>query len=329
MVAPAATVVGLAGFVALLVTATPGFGDALTGIDARWIVAAVALEAASKASFVVVFRAFFDRLEARDARALAWSSLASAALLPAGGVGGAAVGSLLARTTGAPTAWVLRRFSGLFFLTSAVNVLAVLTAGLLLLAGAPGPHDFARSVLPMLVAATATLGVVSLAALVRRRRATRGWIVSILDGIRDAQRAARRPSPRLLGALGYLAFDIAVLATTLAAVGEHVPAAGLVLAYLIGYLGGAVPLPGGAGALDAGLVGGLVLYGADPSHATAAVLAYHAIALWVPSLGGLYGFVRLRPRLRAARAAHWPAAAVDRSPAPYDSPNVNLEGQPA
>jgi uncharacterized membrane protein YbhN (UPF0104 family) len=78
-------------------------------------------------------------------------------------------------------------------------------------------------------------------------------------------------------------------------VSANVPA--LALAYTIGYLANAVPIPGGIGAVDAGLAGALVLYGIPATHAAAAVLIYHAIALWIPGLGGLYAYARLRPRL--------------------------------
>ena len=54
-------------------------------------------------------------------------------------------------------------------------------------------------------------------------------------------------------------------------------------------------MPGGIGALDGGLTAALVLYGADPASAAAAVLAYHAIVLWIPTLLGTIAFLRLRP----------------------------------
>jgi uncharacterized membrane protein YbhN (UPF0104 family) len=72
------------------------------------------------------------------------------------------------------------------------------------------------------------------------------------------------------------------------------------LGYSIGYLANALPVPGGFGVLDAGLVATLLLYGASPTNAAAAVLVYHAIAFWIPSLGGLLAYTRLRPRLLAS-----------------------------
>ena len=67
--------------------------------------------------------------------------------------------------------------------------------------------------------------------------------------------ALRRPSPRFLGAIGYLIFDIAVLWATFAALGNNPPLAPLTLGYIMGYLANLVPVPGGVGVLDGGLIG--------------------------------------------------------------------------
>jgi uncharacterized membrane protein YbhN (UPF0104 family) len=141
------------------------------------------------------------------------------------------------------------------------------------------------------------------------------WLDDIGVGIPSARVALTRPSWRLLGGFGYLLFDIGVLWTTFAATGVRPPVAPLVLAYLIGYLANSTPIPGGIGVLDAGLVGALALYRLPVAHAAAAVLVYHAIAFWLPALGGMVGYARLRPRLGEPTAAalaltHRPRAAA-------------------
>jgi uncharacterized membrane protein YbhN (UPF0104 family) len=274
---------------------------AISEMSPLWIAAAVALELASCVSFVIIFRLFFDRVGARDARALAWTEMASGALLPGGGAGGYAIGGWLIHLTGAPTRWIVRRSGGLFFLTSAVNSAAVIVAGLALLAGAAGPHDFARAVLPALLAGAATLIVLALP-WIASRRTVPVWFDGVIVGIRDAQRTARDPSWRLVAALGYPSFDMAVLWVAFSAVGASPPLPGLVLGYSIGYLANTLPIPGGIGVLDAGLSGALLLYGAAPDHVVAAVLVYHAIAFWIPSSGGLIAYARLRRRLTDPRA---------------------------
>jgi len=69
------------------------------------------------------------------------------------------------------------------------------------------------------------------------------------------------------------------------------------LGYLIGQLGGLLPIPGGIGGIDGGLIGTLIVFGADASSATAAVLAYRIILFWIPLAMGGVAFVSLQRSL--------------------------------
>jgi uncharacterized protein (TIRG00374 family) len=89
-----------------------------------------------------------------------------------------------------------------------------------------------------------------------------------------------------------------VLWATFHAFGLAPPLAIVWIGYLIGELGGLIPVPGGIGGIDAGLVGTFVLYGVPITFAASAVIAYRAIALWVPALLGAAAFVLLRRTLR-------------------------------
>jgi uncharacterized membrane protein YbhN (UPF0104 family) len=318
-VVPQLATLGLLAALALtLLAAVPGLRGVarqIGQISPIWLGLAVLLELASDVSFVVLFRRFFDRLPGRDARALAWTEQATGALLPGGGAGGLAIGGWLIHLAGAPTDWIVRRSGGLFFLTSAVNAATVIAAGLALILGASGPHDFARAGLPTLLVGAITLVVVALPTAIRSRPRTPSWIRAISAGVQDAEETTfRRPNWRLAGALGYLWFDIAVLWLVLRGLGAAPSVPALILAYTIGYIANTLPIPGGIGVLDAGLAGALALYGVAPAHAAAAVLVYHAIALWVPGLGGLIGYLRVRPRLvgrdvpLAERPAVWKEA---------------------
>ena len=294
-----ATVALLVALGISLLLSVPGLRpvvNTIESINPAWVALAIALELASCISFVIVFRLFFDRVRGRDARALAWTSMASGALLPGGGVGGYAIGGWLVHLTGAPTRWIVRRSSGLFFFTTGINSIAVITAGLLLVAGVPGPHDFARAALPVILAGAATAVVLALP-IIGRRRGASGRLEALIVGISDAWRVLLHPNWRLLGAVGYLGFDIAVLWVAFTAVGAPPSVPSLILGYTIGYLANSAPVPGGIGVLDAGLAGALLLYGAAPGHVVVAVLVYHAIAFWIPSLGGVIAYARLRPRL--------------------------------
>ena len=101
----------------------------------------------------------------------------------------------------------------------------------------------------------------------------------------------------MLGALAYLGCDIAALGAAFAASGRPLGIAPLTLGYLLGYLANLIPIPGGFGVLEGGLAGALIAYGASATQAAAAVIVYHAIAFWIPSLGGLAAYALLRRRL--------------------------------
>lgn len=75
----------------------------------------------------------------------------------------------------------------------------------------------------------------------------------------------------------------------------------VLMAYIIGALGGSVPLPAAAGAIG-GIAGMLILYGVGHDAALAAVLLHQAIALLVPLAGGGIAYAILRHRLRPSRA---------------------------
>jgi uncharacterized membrane protein YbhN (UPF0104 family) len=277
-----------------------GVGSQITHMRLGWIGVAAVLELASCLSFVVIFRLFFDGLPAGAARELAWAEEGSGALLPGGGVGALAIGGWLLRRAGMSTRSIIDRSSALFFLTSAVNVAALLCAGAWLVVepGSHGSFDLVRAGLPVAGGVAATLAVLAIPRVVARpsRRSWPSWLIDLAAGITRARGSVRRPSWRLLGALGYLGFDIAALWAAFAAAGRPVGAAPLVLGYLIGYLANLIPVPGGFGVLEGGLAGCLIAYGAPPTQAAAAVIVYHAIAFWIPSLGGLAGFALLRRR---------------------------------
>jgi uncharacterized protein (TIRG00374 family) len=74
----------------------------------------------------------------------------------------------------------------------------------------------------------------------------------------------------------------------------------VLLGYLIGQLGGLLPIPGGVGGIDGGLIGTLVVYGAPAAATAAAVLAYRIILFWLPLLSGAVAFALLRRALTQA-----------------------------
>ncbi len=265
-----------------------------------WLCLALAFEVASCLGYVAVVRLVLHRGPPRPMRWLAWAELAFGAVVPAGGAGGLAVGVWAMRAWGLPWSRVANRSAVIFLLTSAVNVIVLAVAGFGVTFGIGTTKGFLYGLIPAVAATVVFVFFLLLPRIIdlvpprgRTRkihsalRPTAGWIV-------DTEDLLVTPHWRLLGAFGFLLFDIAVLWACLRAVGSSPPVLGLVVAYQIGYLSNLIPIPGGVGVLDGGLVAALVLYGIPAAPAAAAVVLYPAIALWVPVLGGTYGFIRLR-----------------------------------
>ena len=129
------------GSLLLAVPPLHGVARQIEHMHLGWVVAAAGLELASCLGFVVIFRLFFDELPAGPARELAWTEEGSGALLPGGGVGALAIGGWLLRRAGMSTRSVIDRSSALFFLTSAVNVAALVGGAALFAVSRPDGAD--------------------------------------------------------------------------------------------------------------------------------------------------------------------------------------------
>jgi len=306
--------------VVVVVALLPGLGE-LRALLARaqpgWLALGALLKVLSGLGYVAVFRMVFcRRMRWRVALQIGMSELGANALFPTGGAGGLALGAWALRRGGMSVELIARRTVAFFLLTSVPNVLAVIVVGAGLAVGVfPGESHWALTILPAaaaIFAIAATLLAGRLAAGLQRRleaddrsagsrrvRAVWGTARAVADGVDEAVALLREGNLLLVGGLvAYLAFDVMILWAGFQAFGVTVPLAIVWMAYLIGELGGLIPVPGGIGGVDAGLVGMLVLYGVRLAPATAAVLAYRAIALWVPAVLGSIAFVALRRTLR-------------------------------
>ena len=112
--------------------------------------------------------------------------------------------------------------------------------------------------------------------------------------VRDALGFVRGGDARLLGAPAWWAFDAAVLWATFHALGEPPALAVLAFAYFAGQVGNTIPLPG---AVSGGMVGTLLAFGVAPDLALSSVLAYRAVAIWLPAPLGLAALGALRSRV--------------------------------
>jgi uncharacterized membrane protein YbhN (UPF0104 family) len=290
-------IVGAISVGLLLWVAPPGeVFEQISRMNLTWAIVAVALELGSCLSYVIVFRHFFPEPPAESSRRVAWIAMGAGAVLPGGNISSAAATGVLLHRDGVGTRRLVGQCAALLCLLTGFGFLVNGAAGALLLAGVPdGPLDLSHAGIPILVSVV-VLGTATLVVLATRRfgartpRAVRG----IAAGLEGAWEAIRNPSWRLLGAAGFLCLDMAALWAACAATGHQLGFLAVSIAYCIGYLATAVPMPAGLGVLDSGLAGALVLYGLPATASVGAVLVYHAIAIWVPGLGALIAWVSTR-----------------------------------
>jgi uncharacterized membrane protein YbhN (UPF0104 family) len=307
--------------VVAVVVLAPGLAslrERFAGAEAGWLVVAAGLQVLSCASYVLVFRGVFcQRMSWRTSTEIGLSELAANSILSVGGAGGLALGAWILRRGGVAVGHIARRTVAFFLLTSLANVGFLILGGIALatgaLSGAPSvPYGIVPALGGVLLISLA-LGARStadrLAQRTQRDRVARVFRV-VGEGVDEALALLRAHEPLIiLGAAGYMLFDVAMLGVCFAAFGNDVPPVGvLLLAYIIGQLGSLIPLPGGIGGVDGALIGTLVIYGVDVTDAAVAVIAYRGLLLSIPALLGLPALAVLRRRLQTE--AHDIAACV-------------------
>jgi uncharacterized membrane protein YbhN (UPF0104 family) len=251
----------------------------------------------------------------RTAYQIGMAEQAANSLLPAGGAGGLALGAWALHRVGMSADHIARRTVAFFVLTSLANVGTVAVFAAAFAVGILG-----SDVQPSFTYAWGGAALLAIAITLslpawyerwrsrrsplplasgRLRRAGRQVVDALGEGTADSVvLLRRRPVGVLAGSFGYMAFDIAALGFCFEGLG-HSPGFGvLVFGYLIGQLGGLLPLPGGIGGTEGGLIGVFAVYQVPLAKAAAAVLAYRALQLWIPAALGSVAFVRLRKTLR-------------------------------
>jgi uncharacterized membrane protein YbhN (UPF0104 family) len=176
----------------------------------------------------------------------------------------------------------------------------------------PGPAPFALTVLPAAFAGCVVafaLGLAGLPGDLERR--IRRWARSLrfpprmrnaiavapamgAEGVRGALTLMGARPISVVGAVAWWGFDIAVLWAAFEAFGEAPNAAVITVSYFVGMLANTLPLPGGIGGVEGGMIGALIGFGVAPGLAIVAVLSYRAIAFWLPTIPGVLAFLGLR-----------------------------------
>ena len=280
LVVGGAAVVLVVGLVVLLpaIASLPDVWHRIAHGDAWWLGLALALEILSFSGHIILFRAVSlddrGRIGMRASTEITLAGHMATRVFASGGAGGVALTAWALRKAGLGARDVASRMTTFLVLLYLVYMAALFFGGLGLATGAiPGGGSFAITVVPAIFAFVVVATIAS-SQLVRPGESRfRRWVVPIGDGIRHARRLVRSGNPGLLGAFLWWGFDIAVLWACFHAFGDSPQLGVLVVAYFVGMLANTLPLPGGVGGVDGGMVGALAAFGTDPGLAIVAVLA--------------------------------------------------------
>ena len=315
-------VVTLTVFIAAVLPQIAGFGDTIKRIregDKSWLALGVFFEALSIGSYVAVFRTVFScegvQIDWRESYQITMAGLVATKLFAAAGAGGVALTAWALRASGLRGRTVARRLATFEILLYSVYMACLAIFGLGLATGLfAGEAPTGITVIPAAFGA----GVILLALLFRfipddmshllgrlsggshrRRKLLEGISTiptTIHDGVVGALQIVRRPRIGLLGAVGYWAFDIACLWAAFHAYGGAPPVAVVVMAYFVGTLANVIPIPGGVGGVEGGMIGSFIAFGVDGSTAVLAVLSYRA------TVPGALAYFQLRKTVGEWRA---------------------------
>jgi uncharacterized protein (TIRG00374 family) len=323
-------VVSAVAFLYFVLPRIAGLGktwDRIKEGDPAWIAACLVFEALSFGGYIVLFRAVFVRGESRinwrESYQITMAGLAATRLFAAAGAGGVVLTAWALRRSGMDRRLVACRMIAFMSLLYAVYAFTLVLDGIGLRVGLfEGSAPFALTVLPAIFAACAIAIWLAIALVpedFERRLASwssggrhprlAGWArraatipASTATGVRTALRIVRARDAGVLGAVAWWGFDIAVLWASFHAFGSPPPTAVLVMAYFVGMLGNTLPLPGGIGGVDGGMIGALIAFGVDPGLAVVAVLVYRGFSFWLPTIPGAVAYIQLRRTVRTWRA---------------------------
>ena len=287
------------------------------GGDPAWLALAVLAEILSYAGYVVLLRVVFPgALSRRESFLITMAGVAATRLLATAGAGGIALTSWALRRRGLSAHAVGRGLVAFMVILYAVYMAALVVLGiglgtrlvhgggsawLTLLPAALGAAVIALALVMAWAPGRIERRLSSLAAGQGRLRRPLGWLTAIVTdgdaGVRYAfTLVARRPATPL-AAVAWWGFDIAALAAGFHAFGSAPDAPVLVLGYFVGMLGNVLPLPGGVGGVEGGMIGAFVAFGQPASVTLVAVLAYRLVSFWLPTLVGAPAYVALRRTL--------------------------------
>jgi uncharacterized membrane protein YbhN (UPF0104 family) len=321
---------GAAATASIFVVA-PALGDLpdtwarLASGDGRWLLAALVFEAVSFLGHIVLFRAVSRdagaRVGMRASAEITFAGHAATRLFAAGGAGGIALTAWALRRAGMERAQVASRMTTFLVLLYSVYMAALVIGGAGLWFGVlPGDAPVGVTLVPAAFGAAViglALALPHLGGALQRFNRIGPAAAALGEGVRTSLRLVRRGDPGIAGALLWWAGDVAVLWASFEAFGDSPAIAVVVMAYFVGMLANTLPLPGGVGGVDGGMIGALIAFGVEPSLAVVAVLAYRGFAFWLPIAPGVIAWVSLRRTV-----AGWERDSAMIAPCPPSSPSA-------
>jgi uncharacterized protein (TIRG00374 family) len=154
-------------------------------------------------------------------------------------------------------------------------------------------------ILAVIIAVGIAATVIAFVPRVRRLASTRvrPYLVNIWGNVKAIAAEPRKIIYVVTGStLAQLAIILS-LGASLHAVGQHASIATLITVNtLAAIIGGAVPVPGGAGVVEAGLIAGLAAVGIPQDQAVAAVLMQRVFTSYLPPIWGWLTLAWMRRR---------------------------------
>jgi len=293
--------------------------------NAWWLALGAALEVCSFWGYIVLFRAVFARGESRidwpASYQITMAGLAATRLFASAGAGGIALTAWALRRAGVEPRVAACRLTAFMVLLYAVYMGTLVVCGLGLYVGLiPGEHPFAITVGPAIFGAVVVGLFLAMSLLpgdpgrlaarwtarggtgAKVARAIAAAPATVATGVRTAISLVRSRDPYLLGAVAWWGFDIAVLWACFHAFGASPPKGVIVMSYFVGMLGNTLPLPGGIGGVDGGMIGAFSAFGMPVQVTVVSVLAYRVFAFWLPTLPGGVAYFQLRRTVQRWRA---------------------------
>lgn len=300
------------------------FGRIRTG-QPLWLAASFGFAGASFAGYVLMFRGVYKpggngRVDLAASYQITMAGLAATRLFAAGGAGGLVLTAWALRQSGMDRRAVADRTVTFLALMYAPYMLAIVVGGMGMYYGLfPGSTTFGITMLPALLG-IALIVLALLAALVpsdlerriahwgerggRRARIAHKLAnlpASASAGVRGAFGHLRRGDPASLGAVVYWAAQVAALWAAFRAFGAEPPVAVVTVGFFVGMLGNLLPLPGGIGGVDGGMIAALTALGQPGGVVVAAVLTYRVFAFWLPTVPGFIAYFQLLGTVRRWR----------------------------